>query len=813
MLVCAAIVLPVGGAGAQGGADPAKVGSFSQPFTEPTVSDFAGYPRTATDKDCIERPKTGSGSRQPGLTHGFIDCKPAGGGLTQLPNGKNMYWDNLAGTENVELSILSEFGVVGLNDQTRLMDADRKTWTEPSPVDAGARSKADIDPIIPGELFATTENENDGSMFCADGNFLPDGRFLAVGGTKYVNDPGNDASKFGSTELLGIENSRIYDPDTNKWTQTGSMNRARWYPTTTTLGDGKQFVVSGVRRLVKAANTQDPIDPTATAPGLGVQEGQNERETETFDPKTGKWALNGDKARRSLPLFPRMHLLPNGNVLFNAAGQAFNPLGQAYDEALWNIAATYDPRAKKWNDLGIPGVGTTPVPGFRGSTFSVMMPLAPDAKGDYSKASFLTAGGVTNPGSPGGYVAIRDSFLTNIETAGDREKMTNEDAGDMNPSSTPVTGRWYGTGTLLPTGDVLATSGADRDEVAVPGTEIPQQTAEIFDHKTKKWNAVAKQNRPRTYHNTAALRPDGKVLVGGHATISNSYLRNLTLPGGVTAPNGRDPSFEIYSPPYLSCPGAQTNIESIRGSGGTLQITTDQPASQIKSVVAVRNASITHVVDADQRSVELKVLSRSGNTINVQQAGSGNVMPPGPYMLFVNREVGGCLKPGKAAQVRASAGGLITPTSGCLARRSPIGPRNIGRVRLGRTRSKLLAEPRLAKVGPARKSAKAYRYCVKGGKGRVMAVFGRRSKVELVTTTGALHGNRGVRPGSTVRKMRKAFPRAKRISRTVYRANPKSPRLIGVRKGKVRYFAVAGKRPLKSKKLLRAQLRRAGLSK
>ena len=93
---------------------------------------------------------------------------------------------------------------------------------------------------------------------------------------------------------------------------------------------------------------------------MGIQEGQNERETETFDPDTGTWALNGDKARRSLPLFPRMHLLPNGHVLYNAAGQAFNPLGQAYDEALWNLAAAYDPVTKKWNDLGIPGVGTTP---------------------------------------------------------------------------------------------------------------------------------------------------------------------------------------------------------------------------------------------------------------------------------------------------------------------------------------------------------------------------------------------------------------------------------------------------------------------
>ena len=173
----------------------------------------------------------------------------------------------------------------------------------------------------------------------------------------------------------------------------------------------------------------------------------------------------------------------------------------------------------------------------------------------------------------------------------------------------------------------------------------------------------------------------------------------------------------------------------------------------------MRNASITHIVDADQRSVELQgALAQRQHASTSQQAGSGNAMPPGPYMLFVNREVGGCLKPGKAAQVRASAGGLITPTSGCLARRSPIGPRNIGRVRLGRTRSKLLAEPRLAKVGPARKSAKAYRYCVKGGKGRVMAVFGRRSKIELVTTTGALHGNRKLRPGSSVRQAAQGLP-------------------------------------------------------
>ena len=118
-------------------------------------------------------------------------------------NGKSLYWDNLAGTENVDVSILAEYGVVGLNDQTRVLDVAARKWTEPTPVDGGARSKAKIEPIVPGDILRSTEEENDGSLFCADGNFLADGRFLATGGTKYVNDPGNDISKFGVDRAAG----------------------------------------------------------------------------------------------------------------------------------------------------------------------------------------------------------------------------------------------------------------------------------------------------------------------------------------------------------------------------------------------------------------------------------------------------------------------------------------------------------------------------------------------------------------------------------------------------------------------------------
>jgi hypothetical protein len=72
----------------------------------------------------------------------------------------------------------------------------------------------------------------------------------------------------------------------------------------------------------------------------------NVKETETYNPVTAKWTYNGRSADRSLPLYPRLSVLPDGNVLYDAEGQSFNPFGQSYDEPLWNEAAAYDPRTK-----------------------------------------------------------------------------------------------------------------------------------------------------------------------------------------------------------------------------------------------------------------------------------------------------------------------------------------------------------------------------------------------------------------------------------------------------------------------------------
>jgi uncharacterized protein len=142
----------------------------------------------------------------------------------------------------------------------------------------------------------------------------------------------------------------------------------------------------------------------------------------------------------------------------------------------------------------------------------------------------------------------------------------------------------------------------------------------------------------------------------------------------------------------------------------------------------------------------------------------------------------------------------------CLARRSPIGPRNIGRVRLGRTRRQLLRLP----VRSPRRKRRLLSWCVKRSRGRVKGVLSGRGRSRLVVTTAASHGNRGVHPGARVRSLR-AYGRRVALGSGVYRASPRSRRLIGTRRGRVRFIAVADRGLLRSRRLLRRYLRLAGV--
>ncbi|HLF69490.1 MAG TPA: galactose oxidase-like domain-containing protein, partial [Actinomycetota bacterium] len=464
------------------------------------------------------------------------------------------------------------------------------TWATPTPEDAGG---------------------ND--LFCADQRHLADGRVIAVGGTEWVTEQGaavddGNGGSFGPIELLGSKNTRIFDPATNQWATSTAwdMNYRRWYPTLVTLPSGKLFVAGGVEKLIYN------------------DAGTNVHNTETLDPNalsTG-WVDNGESGATSLPLFARLHLLPNGKVFYDATGQMWGPAGQGYDEVLWNMMKWYDPSTNSWTDKGLAEFGA------RSGAFSVMLPLKPDNAGNYSKAKILIAGGTIGT-SPSTYIANSISEIVSI----DGDSVTRKRTGDLNNR------RWYSSGVVLPSGEVLALSGADKDEVIDPGSEFPVRQAEMYNPTTKHWSRLASGSRDRTYHNSAVLLADGSVLVGGHSPIVSQYGNtHANYFGPPFANNFKDPSFEILKPPYLfrgprpTITAAPSNI----GLGDDFEITTPD-AGSITSVVLSRLPAVTHITDADQRTVELKIISQGSGTVKVKAPASAAVLPNGPYYLFLIR--------------------------------------------------------------------------------------------------------------------------------------------------------------------------------
>ena len=626
-LVTAVVMASAAHVGAASG--PATAGAFGTPFAEPGPNcpeDSPGYSPTFVNPP----PKA--------------PCIPTAVNLMQLWTGNQLYWDGLEGMEYVQFNTVTEYSNVGVCDQSRLLDLRGPTWSSPIPVTAGcSTSTTQPDYLVPGLPVDGPRADGD-ALFCSDQVFLANGDVLTTGGTRYYEEPNVPGTAYGVSELEGSTSTRVYHVLANRWTYTGSMSYGRWYPSLVTLPNGNLFVASGVTKLIKPIYPDRPADS-----------GTNVKETETYNISTGKWTYNGTSADHSLPLYPRLHLLPDGRVYYDAGGQTFNPDGQAYDEATWNLPAVYDPKTSTWTNLSLPALG------FRGSAFSVMLPMA----APYTTSSFLSGGGVYGV-TPGTYLANNTSQIDTVDTA-HNDAFSSTLTGNLNNA------RWYSTAVVLPDGKVMAFSGATADEVVAPGTGMPVQQAEEYDPASGTWTPMATASHGRTYHNTAILLPTGQVLVGGHSPINTLYGPEETLPGGFSN-NYRDDTFEIYNPPYLSY-GPQPRIEELSsrtlGYNGRLTIETPDARAVADggTVMLARNPAITHLVDGDQRMLRLTVLSHTGDTVTVATPPDSAVAPPGPYMLFVDAKRAQGLEPSKAAQVFVELPGTRSPLG-----EAPAGP-------------------------------------------------------------------------------------------------------------------------------------------
>src|SRR5438094_2557831 len=600
-----------------------QVGAFGALFAEP-------------GPNCPPDANTGQSGDGPAGPTG-TPCKPAAVTAAVLPGGAILYWDGLEGMEVIHYSTSLEFGKAAGCDESRVMSlSGTPTWSAPRPADGtcslGYQPTYLIDnPPAPAQSIANQQGNAPDALFCSSLVFLRSGKVFTAGGTDYYEEPGVPGTPYGAVELEGTKTTRLFDPASGRWTRLADMNFGRWYPSLVTLPSGDIFVASGVTKLIK------PVYPSGTQSSF-----TNVQQTETYSLSSGTWSDNGSAAQRSLPLYPRLHLLPDGKVYYDAGGQVFNPFGQSVDETLWNQTAVYDSKTRTWKTLEIPGLPGA-APGFRGSTFSIALPLSPP----YTQASFLTAGGIVGT-TPGTYLATTDSRVTTVDTA-------NGDAFSWRATGPLNNARWYSSGVLLPDGKVFAVSGADRDEVVFPGGGLPVHPAELFDPATGKWTPVASEQHDRTYHNSAILLPTGQVLVGGHAPIATGYGAPSNLPGASN--NFRDATFEIYNPPYLFFgPRPVINGLSARNlrRGSTLTIAT-RSATSITQVMLVRNTAFTHLTDADQRALVLPVVGRTSSSVTVAIPAGSDVAPDGPYMLFIDAPSPGGLVPSVAAQLYVTA--------------------------------------------------------------------------------------------------------------------------------------------------------------
>ncbi len=499
--------------------------------------------------------------------------------LALLADGRVLYWSGVEANESdADPAHVIFFTAAPLDAQSRILDL-----AGPSPV-------------------VTTPGDPDGAagdLFCSGQLLLPDGRVLAAGGSDWETLPDP------AVPLHGLKDARVFDPATDDWTRVADMNAARWYPSVIETPDGKPLSISGIYNLSQFITHQTSM--------------------ETYDAAADRWSLVPD-GDRLLPLYPRVYVVPGGplkgQLYYSTVGTLWGTFGEHPLEGLWSLQQAFDGTA--WSFLG-PSLF-----GARQHASSVMLPVS--SPNDYAPR-VLTFGGTLQ----------RSVAATPLAEIADLSF-----APPRNSLAAPLhQARWHVNGVVLPDGKVLAVGGGAYDNVVVHGQpNVPVLPAEIYDPATDTWTVAAAMAVPRMYHSTAILLPDARVLVGGHVPLPNPFhpLRVEIVDGVAVNPQIVETRLEIYDPPYLFRGTRPTILHApATVAFGQTFIVRVRDVGALHSVVLVHPGATTHAFDSSQRSIVLDVrgqyLGNDGSTyVAVRAPPDGVVAPPGPYMLFVNRQ-------------------------------------------------------------------------------------------------------------------------------------------------------------------------------
>ncbi|MET7452527.1 kelch motif-containing protein [Streptomyces sp. NPDC005574] len=262
-------------------------------------------------------------------------------------------------------------------------------------------------------------------------------------------------------DFQGIRDAFEFDPVAERYIKVDPMNEARWYPTLTTLGDGRVLSVSGLD------------DIGQLVPG----------KNETFDPTTRKWTYT--RTIRQFPTYPALFLMQNGKVFYSGSNAGYGPDDIGRDPGVWDVDSN---RFTK-----LPGLSDADRMETSGT---VLLPPAQDER-------FMVIGG-------GG---VGESRLSS-----NRTRII--DLKAENPTFTDgprlEKGTRYPQSSVLPDDTVLV-SGGSRDYRGRGDSDILQ--ARIYRPSTGSFDRVADPAVGRNYHSGSILLPDGRVMFFGSDSL------------------------------------------------------------------------------------------------------------------------------------------------------------------------------------------------------------------------------------------------------------------------------------------------------
>ncbi|MFD4971520.1 galactose oxidase-like domain-containing protein [Streptomyces sp. NPDC058424] len=262
-------------------------------------------------------------------------------------------------------------------------------------------------------------------------------------------------------DFQGIRDAYEFDPVAEKYIKVDPMNEARWYPTLTTLSDGKILSASGLD------------DIGQLVPG----------KNEVFDPKTKKWTYTPKV--RQFPTYPALFPLQNGKLFYSGSNAGYGPADVGRDPGVWDVDSN------KFTEL--PGLSDAQMMETSGT---VLLPPAQDER-------FMVIGGGGVGESP---LASRKTRIIDLKAKNPR----------FTDGPTLEKGTRYPQSSVLPDDSILV-SGGSEDYRGRGDSNILQ--ARLYDPGTNSFKRVADPLVGRNYHAGSILLPDGRVMFFGSDSL------------------------------------------------------------------------------------------------------------------------------------------------------------------------------------------------------------------------------------------------------------------------------------------------------